>query len=201
MSNDKPLPAERFKRNLTTLISIINDMYDEGYNNSVIEEKTSLLVLAKLYISSIDADKMITRFIKKTHTHWGQIKGKDKKYFQDIGLNIFNIIQDEGLDKIKGGVGDGEDDGNSEIVNSVSEEQIENFKKLLEGEYEFEGAEYKIFDDEREGDIWSIMDSFVKISICYIHDVRREVDGEYTVDFMPQICVSDEAKKWGISSF
>lgn len=196
MSIQEVAPSERFKKNLLQLFNIVGDMYEEGINNEVIEEdKINILLPAiKLYISTKKADTMINRWIQKTHEHWGKIKEKDISYFQDIGLKIFNIIQDKGLDKVKA---DAEED-DVDLVKQVDESQVKSFKELLQGEYEYEGEKYKIFNEEVEELIWKVMESFVKISICYIHETRRVIDGKATVDCFMDIELDDLCEQWGL---
>ena len=48
------------------------------------------------------------------------------------------------------------------------------------------------------------MHSFVRISLCYIHQTRKMVDGKYTVPFFnegeDEIKVSDLAVEWNVKS-
>lgn len=185
---------ERFKRNLLTLFSVIEDMYEEGINNDVIEEDNVniLLPAAKIYINTKNSDTMINRWIAKTYEHWDKIKEKDTAYFQEIGLKIFNIIRDKGLDRLK----EEEEIKDDGFMNKISEKQISNFKNLLQGEYEYEGDTYKIFNEETEKMIWTLMDSFVKLSICYIHENRRIVDGVPVSECFPEVDVEKLSKEW-----
>lgn len=189
-------PSERFKKNLLTLFQVVEDMYDEGINNEVIKEDNTKILLpaVKLYISTKKSEIMIERWIQKTHEHWDKIKEKDIEYFQDIGLKIFNIIQDKGLDKVKANA----DEEDVEITNQISEEQVNGFKKLLEGEYEYEGDKYKIFNEEVQQLIWNIMESFVKISIRYIYETRRIIKGEGTVDCFIDLPLNELSDKWNL---
>ena len=52
MSTQKTSPSERFKKNLLTLFQVVEDMYEEGINNEVIEEDNTKILLPaiKLYI-------------------------------------------------------------------------------------------------------------------------------------------------------
>ena len=199
MSDDKTTPSNRFKKNLLTLFTIVEDMYEEGINNGVVEEEKINIILPaiKIYISTKNSDTMINRWIKKTYEHWHKIKEKDIGYFQDIGLRIFNIIQDKGLDRLKEEDEDYQGDG---FMKQVSDGQVSGFKKLLQGEYEYDGDKYKIFNEETESLIWEIMHSFVKISICYIHETRRIIEGEPTVDCFMNIDVQEMATEWGVRS-
>lgn len=194
MSVQVKSPSERFKKNLLLLFNIVGDMYEEGINNEVIEDNNTELLLSgvKLYISTKKAETMINRWISNSHDHWSKIKDKDIGYFQDIGLKIFNIIQDKGLDKVKADA----DEGDTELVKNVDQSQVDEFKKLLQGKYEYEDEEYKIFSEEREDMIWKIMQSFVTSSIAYIHETRRIIDGNPTVDCFMEIELDDLCDQW-----
>lgn len=195
MSDKLPVPTERFKANLLTLFDIVNDMYEEGQENGVIESKFNLLGLLKLFIKKTPGDYMLKRFIRRTWQHWDKIKEKDTDYFKDMGLQLFSMMQDKGMDAFKG---EEELSGDNKLVSSLSGDHIATFKNLLSASYEYEGEEIEIFDEERKGDVWKIMHSFVKISIAYIHDSRKQVDGKYTVEFFPEIKVKTSAEKWGV---
>jgi len=189
-------PSERFKKNLLLLFNVVGDMYEEGINNEVIEDNNTELLLSgvKLYISTKNADTMINRWIQNSHEHWSKIKEKNIKYFQDIGLKIFNIIQDKGLDKVKADT----DEEDNDLVKNIDQTQVEEFKKLLQGKYEYEDEEYKIFNEEREEMIWKIMQSFVTSSIAYIHETRRIIDGNPTVDCFMEIELDDLCDQWNM---
>jgi len=76
MSEKLPIASERFKVNLLTLFDIVNDMYEEGQENGVIESKFNLLGLLKLFIKKTPSEYMLKRFIKRTHEHWDKIYDK-----------------------------------------------------------------------------------------------------------------------------
>jgi len=192
-------PEERFKRNLLSLFEIIEEMFIEGTNNNVINQSINILPLIKLYIKKTSSDHMIKRFITRTHDIWDVIKRKDDTYIKEKMLDIFNNIQEKGVDSVKN---DEEFSGNkiSQIAGALSGDHFVVFKDLLCKSYQFEGKEYYILDQERKNDIWKIMHSFVKISICYIHQIRKKVDGHYTVPFLNEIDISDLASEWKIKS-
>jgi hypothetical protein len=195
MSDKLPAASERFKTNLLTLFDIINDMYEEGQENGIIETKFNMLGLLKLFIKKTPGEYMLKRFIKRTHTHWLKIYDKDSDYFKDMGLQLFSMMEDKGTDAFKG---EEEFSGGNQLINSLSGDHVATFKNLLSATYDYEGEEVEIFDQERQSDVWKIMHSFVKISITYIHESRNKVDGKYTVEFFPEIKVKSSAEKWGV---
>ena len=195
MSDKLPAPCERFKLNLLTLFDIVNDMYEEGQENGVIESKFNILGLMKLFIKKTPSDYMLKRFIKRTHEHWDKIYDKDEDYFKDMGLQLFSMMQDKGVDAFKS---EEEIQGDNKLMSSLSGDHVSTFKNLLSATYDYEGEEIDIFDDERKEDVWKIMHSFVKISLAYIHESRKPVGDKYSVEFFPEIKVKSSAEKWGV---
>ena len=195
MSEKLPVASERFKANLLTLFDIINDMYEEGQENGIIESKFNLLGLLKLFIKKTPSEYMLKRFIMRTYKHWDKIYDKDEDYFKDMGLQLFSMMQDKGVDAFKS---EEEMQGDNKLMSSLSGDHVSTFKNLLSATYDYEGEEIDIFDDERKEDVWKIMHSFVKISLAYIHESRKPVGDKYTVEFFPEIKVKSSAEKWGV---
>lgn len=201
MSNRTYTPSERFKQNLLVLFDIINEMYTEGQENGVIESKFNILSLVKIYIKRTSGDYMLKRFIKRTNEYWDKIHKKDLEYFKEMGLQLFSIVEDKGVDAFKD---EEEMKESNQLISSLSGEHIKTFKLLLSSTYHIDGEEYEIFDNETQGDVWNIMHSFVKISLAYIHESREpyEVDEngkfKYKVSFFPAIKVKTEASNWGV---
>ncbi len=184
--------VERFKSNMVILIDIIEEMFTEGYENKVISTEFKLLSILKIIIQKVAGEKMLRNFIERTHHHWNMIQEKDIEYFKNLGMELFSIVKDKGLDSYK-------DDDNA-FFKGLSDNHIDLFKELLEGEYVVDGETVKILDDERRDDIWKILHSFIRISIVYIHQSRRHDGKSYTVEFFPQIKVRENVEKWGIKS-
>lgn len=188
-------PEERFKTNLLTLLDIINDMFEEGMNQKLVSTNLNVFPLVKFFIKKTPGEYMIKRFIKRTNGHWDKIKERDLDYFRDIGLQLFNTIQDKGLESFKG---EEELSNNNKLVSSLSGDHFKDFKTLLEASYMYEGEKIDVFDANTKEDVWKIMESFVRISLCYIHECRKEVEGKYTVEYFPSIPVKEKAKTWGV---
>ena len=168
-SSNTPIPSERFKANMITLCDIIYEMFEEGNDNNIIDAKLTIFKLLRVFIKNSSGKKLIKKFITKTHPFWNRIKDRDIEYFTEVGLSIFKIVDEKGLDEIA----DKEDKG-SEILKAISGSNLRDFKTLIESNYVVDGEKMEVFDQERKDDVWSIMDSFVKISICYIHDCRKK---------------------------
>jgi len=185
--------TDKFKANLLILIDIVTEMFDEGYEKKVIDTDFKLMSLLKIVISRTSGDKMLRNFIKKTHPYWDQILEKDREYFKNLGLELFGVVKDKGLDEYT-------KDSEDSFLQKLSGNHVELFKELLEGEYEENGEKISILDEERKGDIWKILHSFVRISIVYVHQGRKYKDGKYNVEFFPEIKVKGNVEKWNIKS-
>lgn len=187
------LPAEeRFKRNFLTLVDICHEMVEEGSENGVSTITPTMFNLVKIFITRLQGRFLIERFIRKTHDYWDKIYDKDLDYFKELGLNLFTMAGDKGLDNMI----DGEDKG---IASSLNMDKISAFKSLLSAKYKDEnGDEIEIFDDEKIEDTWKIMHGFVKQSILHIHKNREMVDGQYTKDYFPNVNVKENGEKWKI---
>lgn len=186
-------PSERFKSNLIILIDIISEMFEEGYENKVVKNDFKILNLLKIIIKKYDGDFMLKNFIRKTNPYWDKIREKDLDYFKNLGLELFNIVQEGGLEKYK-------KDNSGDFFKTLSESHLQNFKTLLEAEYESDGEKFQIFDEERKEDVWKILHSFVRISVVFIHDQRKYMDGKYTMEFFPEISIKENTEKWDIKS-
>lgn len=194
-------PEERFKSNLLALFDIVSEMFNEGVDNNVIKSGINILPLIKLFIKKTPSEYMIKRFIKRTNKYWDIIKKKDDDYIKTRLLDIFNNVQEKGLDAVKEDEDFKEDiEEDNKLVNSLSKDHFVVFKDLLSGSYTYEGDNYTILDSDRKEDIWRIMHSFVKISLCYIHNGRKWVGDKYTVPFFDTIKVKELASEWGVKS-
>ena len=192
---------DRFKYNILALFDIIYEMFEEAKENGVVTTKLGVLNILKICINNTNGEKMIRKFIKRTYLYWDKIKEKDFDYFKELGLNLFKDYEvNRGIDHYKNN-DQFSDDVDKSFIGKLSDEHIRSFKTILQSTYaDNEGQDIEIFDEERQKDIWNIMHSFVKISLCYIHETRKEVEGKYTVECFPEIKVRENAKLWGIRS-
>lgn len=193
--------CDRFKYNIVALFDIIYEMFEEAKDNGVVNTKLGILSILKICINSTNSEKMVKKFIKRTHPYWNKIREKDLDYFKEVGLNLFRDYEDnKGIDHYKNS-DKFSDETDKSFISKLSDDHIKSFKTILQSSYnDDDGEEVEIFDEERQKDIWNIMHSFVKISLCYIHETRKEVDGKYTVECFPEIKVRESAKTWGIKS-
>jgi len=189
------LPTEeRFKRNFLTLVDICHEMVEEGSENGVSTITPTMFNLVKIFITRLEAKFLIERFIRKTYDYWDKIHAKDLEYFKELGLNLFSMAGDKGIDNMV----DGED---KSITGGLNLDHVSSFKNLLSAEYkDSDGNEIKVFDDEKIEDTWKIMQGFVKQSILYIHNQRQMVDGQYTKDYFPNVNIKENGERWKVKA-
>lgn len=191
---DKKLSSlDRFKSNMTILLEIISEMFQEGYDNNVVGENFGLFSVIKILITNSSSEKMINNFIKKTHLHWDKLNEKDLEYFKTIGLDLFNVVQNKGINHFEESEGIG-------FLDQIKSTHLESFKTILESSYKLDGEDVEIFDDEKRDDVWKIIHSFVRISIVYIHEKRDFKEGKYSNEFYPEIKIKENIQKWNIKS-
>ena len=186
--------CDKYKHNMVTLVDIFSEMFSEGQEHNMVENShTQLFTICKLIMSKSNGEKLLTKFISKTHEHWDKIKDKNLDYFKELGLNLFDIFENKGVEHFK------DDDVNKvSILSSLKDKHINDFKQILSAEINIDGEIKSILNDERLDEIWQIFHSFVKLSVIYIHERRKKVDGKYTIEFFPEISVSNHANKWNI---
>lgn len=185
--------VEKFRGNLLILIDIVSEMFEEGYENKVIDNDFKLMPILKIVIKKVPGERLLKNFIKKSHPYWDQILNKDTEYFKNLGLELFGMVKDKGIEEYTKDADDG-------FLSKISGNHVDLFKELVEGEYEQDGEKIPILDDERKEDIWKILQSFVKFSVIFIHQERKYQDGKYQVEFFPEIKVKSNVEKWNIKS-
>lgn len=185
---------DRFKRNFVTLVEICEEMVQDGDEHNVCTLTPTMFSILKIIVRNIDSKFLIERFIRKTHNYWDRINEKDLDYFKNLGVELFNMAEDKGLDNML----EGED---KSITNGLSFSHVSLFKDLLSSSYkDSEGNTVQIFDDDRIDDTWKIMHSFVKQSILYIHTKRNYVNGGYTHDYFSNVNIKENAEKWRVKN-
>ena len=185
--------VEKFRGNLLILIDIVSEMFEEGYENKVIDNDFKLMPILKIVIKKVPPDRLLKNFIKKSHPYWDQILKKDTGYFKNLGLELFSMVKDKGVEEYTKDTDDG-------FLSKISGNHVDLFKELMEGEYEEDGEKVQILDDERKEDIWKILHSFVKFSVIFIHQERKYSEGKYHAEFFPEIKVKSNVEKWNIKS-
>jgi len=186
------LPTEeRFKKNFMTLIDIIEDMIVDAneYGNCGI---TPLMFnVLKLVGQAMNPCTLIEKFIRKSNKHWVQLKNKEIEYFKNIFIDLMNIVGDKGIDNVL-------DNEDKKLTQGLNMRHLTSFKELLSMKYEVDGETKCVFNDERIDMTWKIIHSFIKQSILYIHETRRNNGDGYTIEYFPEINVYKNAEEWNI---
>jgi len=189
------LPTEeRFKRNFLTLVDICHEMVEEGSEQGVSTITPTMFNLVKIFITRLEGKFLLERFIRKTYDYWDKILDKDLDYFKEIGLNLFSMAGDKGIDSLV----DGDD---KSLTGGLNLDHVSSFKNLLSAKYKDEkGNDVEIFDDDKIEDTWKIMHGFVKQSILFIHNQRDMVNGVYTKEYFPNVNIKENATKWKVKT-
>ena len=185
--------CEKYKHNLITLVDIFSEMFTEGYEHGLVDSHTQLFTMCKIIMGQSNSDRLIHKFIGKTSDHWDEIYDKNIDYFKELGLNLFDVFENKGVDHFKD-----DDIKKVSVLSSLKDKHISEFKEILSADIEIDGTTRAILNDERLEEIWQIFHSFVKLSLIHINDKRKKVDGKYTIEYYPTISVSKNAKKWNI---
>ena len=185
--------CDKYKHNLITLVDIFSEMFSEGKQHGLVDSHTQLFTICKLVLGKSNPEKMISKFITKTYDYWDKILDKDLDYFKELGLNLFDVFENKGVEHFKDS-----DVKQVSVLSSLKDSHVNEFREILSAEIEIDGEMKSILNEERITEIWQIFHSFVKLSIIHIHEKRKKVDGKYTIEFFPEISVSKNAKKWNV---
>lgn len=190
----KMTTCEKYKHNLVTLVDIFSEMFEEGQEHGMVENSHSqLFSMCKLIMSKSNGERLMNKFIIKTHDYWDKIYDKNLDYFKELGLNLFDIFENKGVDHFKD-----DDVQKVSLLSSLKDNHVNDFKQILSAEVNIDGELQAILHEERLAEIWQVFHSFVKLSVIYVHEKRKRVDGKYTVEFFPEISVASNADKWNI---
>ncbi len=190
-----PTPAERFQNNMIVFIEDVEDMVEDAKANNVISGGMPILILVKAAIKNADGEDIIFVFLERTFEHWDKIFEEDEDHIGNIIENIFEMTKGGKLEDIKN---DKYFSKASGLISKLSSSNLDTINKVFTGKYMEDGEEVPIFDEERKRNFWDLLKSFVKISLCHVHETRKMEGGKYKVDFFPNIPVKDTAKKWKV---
>jgi len=166
-------PQERFKDRVVQFCEFVKAVLEEANTNGIETPASPFIMdLIKNFIKKEDSDKIIQTFILRSHESWDRALMKEKDYFRTDGLKAFY---------------------------GIPEKNLEEFNQLFDlrkpnGEL--------LFNDKIQEGVWEIFHSLIKISICYVHYMRKP-DPEtkkYTAAFFPSISVKVQVQKWELQS-
>ena len=172
MDNIRNKPEEdRLIFNLELLMDLISN------SMKILQQSTSLnyenemakLNLYKAGIKFLGSRNITENFIKYSHEDcWDQIKNKDENFFLQNAQQVFASVPSSTIDSLK------------LIFTSVDKN----------GE--------TIIDEDYKNNIWKTLHNMIKISIKYVHRVRKEkmVNSEKYDNFLPEINLLHHAQNW-----
>lgn len=191
MSSDKiPSHEERFKANVVGLGDLILDIVTEVNDKEHFVVDPVVVNLAVRVLERISGKAIISTFINKSNTNadgkvfsmeehcWSKIRSRDRSFFVENAGEIFSGLPVERVDAF------------SKMFSAVDE----NGKPVV--------------PEEDEQEIWEYFESFVKISIKYIHENRKpvairtgteELRKYENESFFVDVNLLDHADSWGIT--
>lgn len=163
----KPPPEERFKNNVIEMMSFCEDILKELIRRGYQDiPSPDLIKFGGGVILKMDDHFIIEGFIVKSLSHWDKIKAKDESFFIDHSTEIFSKVP-------------------VEIIKTF----VELFRlKDKNGMH--------VVSKENRDVIWAFFESFVKISINYIHNRRMPI----LVDKEEKVSKENEPERYIIVS-
>lgn len=160
---------QRFASNIRGATQKIVQYLTPMYEKGLISFSPQLLLYAVEMLEGQGKERLLDGFIEATYTVWDQAQRKDMDFFREHACDIFNDLP---KDKVK-------------IIVDVMEMKDPDGNKYI--------------TDEMMDEIWKYVFNFVKISIKWIHEKREPGDdGKYNSEFMNQVDVAGQAKKWNV---
>jgi len=165
-----PTEEERFASNLKILIKAIQSQVEKLQRYGKQTIDLTTLSILEGFLMSIDRNELINGFIENSHEGWDKIKIRDDDYFVNNAFKVFSKVP---VDKIN-------------IFREIYLAKDQNGNLLL--------------SDKLKNDIWNLFDSLIKISIKYIHRMRKPNNKkQYTKPFLEQVNLSHHVQNWKIN--
>lgn len=142
-------PAERFHENMGDLCDFIYDLVDRTYKAGYREIDPQMITMASNVLSSYEDKKtIIEKFIKGSHGYWNNLLEKDETFMIKNAMVLFSFLPNKYV------------------------QMFQNIFTVKDPQGNF------IVDEIDRLTIWTFIHSFVKISICHIHECQEPyVDG------------------------
>lgn len=138
--------AERFKANVEYYMDFILGKTKEAYSLDIKYVNPSTVEMIKMALSGYDSKILIESFIQGSHERWISVANKDIDHFKAHAFDIFRPLKVENID-----------------------DHIKAFTKLLDS---VRADGNRLFTPSDEDVQWKCFQTFVKISINYIHEGR-----------------------------
>lgn len=172
-----PGHKERFYENMVDFTHLLKSLIEKTAKYGHNCVNPIFVNIAMAIIEGYNKDEIISNFIFYSHKYWDRIHRHDETFMKENSLLIFEGIPKNHIDSFK-------------MIFDV---------KTPSGNF--------IIDNTDKMIIWEFFESFIKISIKYIHDKResvaRKIGGEtrisWTKHYMDEIDLQDEAIKWKVA--
>ena len=170
-------PATRFHENIIDLTIFLGEVIKRCYNDGYTKIKPDVISSVGGIISNFQPRVIIDTFTVKSYDHWDSIMNNNEDFFKK---NCTKVFED------------------------LPEEYVGAFRDLFDT-YDTNGKSV-ITSDEKES-IWAYFESFVKISIKYVHEERRPTSEgispkpkfHYRKKFLPEVkLLTTHAKKYNV---
>ena len=173
-----PSEEERFRENLTGFINLIQELITECRSQGKTDIDPTLITIGFAIMGTYDSQDLIKNFIQYSYPYWDQISRREEAFFRDNCANIFGEFP------------------------MLDMKKVNAFKELFNEEGE------PILSDDDKTMLWEYFDSFIKISIKYIHTNREPTiqdlgkgDGPkklYSKSVFPIVKVGKYATMWNV---
>ncbi len=173
----RPSPEQRFQRNIVDLTDFIKDIIVRCHEKKQTTINPSVVEVIGEFLDSSSASDIINTFATRSHPYWQDIQEHDEKFFKDSG-RCRKVFEDLPVD------------------------YIDAFRKLFET-YDADGN--SVINNEEKSIIWAYFESFVKISLHYIHEQRKPKITKpknkriYTCNFLPEVKLQKSVKNWKVT--
>lgn len=165
-------PEDKFVKNIQDFMNFGESLLTECYEKKITTLNPNGISYAIIFVNEKIKEKgnkwMVEEFIKKTYVDWNKMKKKDHEYFMKKLPELLPILKQSHTDELC---------------------------KLFVGK-DKTGKEY-VSDDDRDC-LWEYMNSFIKITINYVHYNRKPIKTEdgfkYSQSFLSDFKVKDNAK-------
>ena len=138
-----PSEEERFGFNVEGLCETVVVLIKKFNDCGVNTVSPMLITLASKFVSTFTKKKVINGFIEKSYEFWNQIKTRNNDFFLENATKVFGDIPIDNVDVFKG--------------LCTAKDRNGNF----------------IMTSKDYDELWPFFESFVKISIKYIHKERK----------------------------
>ena len=170
-------PEERFHDNIVDLTTFLKEIIERCHNLGYTNIDPKVVEMVRGFLRGYHAEEIIKTFSIKSYEHWPSIKKHDEIFFKNHCNDVFS---------------------------DLPKEYVDSFRKLFET---YKDTGDPVITEEEKNIIWLYFESFVKISIHYIHENRRPdwdlsnntMRKVYRIGFLPELKgLQKQVKIWNV---